>query len=160
MDLQWVEQYTIWHEYAIESVAISADGNTVVTGSYDETAKIVKLNRYLQWEERYTIPHEKAIRSVAISADGNTVVTGSYDGMSKIVRLSPADTFDRVLLLRLCAWNKKHDEVQAWHTGWVKSVMDTFDEADQERIKREFAGTKRSTNIASTQRSISNNNNQ
>jgi WD40 repeat protein len=145
---QWAEQYTIWHEYAIESVAISADGNTVVTGSYDETAKIVKLNGS-QWEERYTIRHEKAIRSVAISADGNTVVTGSYDGMSKIVRLSPADTFDQALLLRLCAWKKKHGRVRAWHTGWVKSVMDTLDAADQERIKREFGGEP-----------ISNNNNQ
>ena len=41
---QWKEQYTISHEKMINSVAISGDGKTVVTGSVDETAKIVKLN--------------------------------------------------------------------------------------------------------------------
>ena len=60
---QWEEQYTIRHGDPINSVAISADGNTVVTGSDDETAKIVKRDgSRSQWEERYTIRHKNRFR--------------------------------------------------------------------------------------------------
>ncbi len=37
----WLEQYTIEHDDIVLSVAISADGNRVVTGSVDKTAKIM-----------------------------------------------------------------------------------------------------------------------
>ena len=39
---------------AVVSVAISADGNRVVTGSWDNTAKIVAWNGNA-WVEQYTI---------------------------------------------------------------------------------------------------------
>ena len=58
------------------SVAISADGNKVVTGSLDNTAKIVAWNGNA-WIEQYTIRIIIGLYSVAISADGNRVVTGS-----------------------------------------------------------------------------------
>jgi WD40 repeat protein len=66
------------------SVAISADGKTVVTGSYDRAAKIVQWDGS-QWKKQYIL-HGSRIRSVAISADGKTVVTGFFDGTAKIVQ--------------------------------------------------------------------------
>jgi WD40 repeat protein len=79
---------------SIELVAISADGNTVVTGSDWDTTKI------LAWDGRQWAEHviydggENANASVAISADGNTVVTGSWDTTVKIVTRN-ADTWTK-----------------------------------------------------------------
>ncbi len=80
----WLEQYTIRHNGLVDSVAISADGNKVVTGSEDGTAKIVAWDGNA-WIEQHTIRHNGVVRSVAISADGNRVVTGSADNTAKIV---------------------------------------------------------------------------
>ena len=76
--------WTVRHNSWINSVAISADGKTAVTGSYGETAKIVKWNGNT-WTE-HTIRHDAAVGSVAISPDGNTIVTGSVDKTAKIVK--------------------------------------------------------------------------
>ncbi len=80
----WVEQYTVQHNSSVYSVAISADGNRVVTGFADGTAKIIAWNGNA-WVEQYTIRHTRVVNSVAISADGNRVVTGSWDDTAKIV---------------------------------------------------------------------------
>ncbi len=43
----------------VQSVAISADGNTVVTGSHYEGAKIVQWKgSRSQWVEQYIIPYK------------------------------------------------------------------------------------------------------
>ena len=76
--------WTVRHNSWINSVAISADGKTAVTGSYGKTAKIVKWNGNT-WTE-HTIRHDAAVGSVAISPDGNTIVTGSDDKTAKIVK--------------------------------------------------------------------------
>ncbi len=73
----------------VQSVAISADGNTVVTGSDYEGAKIVQWKgSRSQWVEQYMIPYKSLVEPVAISADGNTVVAGSWDNTAKIVKLN------------------------------------------------------------------------
>jgi WD40 repeat protein len=83
------EQYEIRYNEDVRSVAISADGNKVVTGSHD-TAKIVAWDGNA-WVEQYTIRHTgiwgqyRYVQSVAISADGNKVVTGSWDNTAKLV---------------------------------------------------------------------------
>jgi len=76
--------WTLQHNDSISSVAISADGKTVVTGSEDKTAKIVKWNGNT-WVEQRTITHDRDVTSVAISPDGNTVATGSCDNTAKIL---------------------------------------------------------------------------
>ena len=75
----WIEAFIAQHNDLVTSVAISADGNRVVTGSWDNTAKIVDWNG-AAWGEVYTIAHGGWARSVAISADSNKVVTGAIDG--------------------------------------------------------------------------------
>ncbi len=108
----WLEQYTIAHDDGlVDSVAISADGNRVVTGSQDSTAKIVAWNGNA-WIEDHTIRHADIVTSVAISADGNRVVTGSDDNTAKIV-----------------AWNGnawvEQDTIR--HAGMVHSVAISAD---------------------------------
>lgn len=65
------------HEQSISSVAISADGQTIVSGSADQTVRV--WNR----EGSEIVPslrgHRAPVMSVAISADGKTVVSGSED---------------------------------------------------------------------------------
>jgi len=73
----WIETLTVQCQAEIRSIAISADGDTVVAGS--RGAEIVSRNRAL-----YIIEPEAQFRSVAISADGDTVVTGAWDGKARI----------------------------------------------------------------------------
>ena len=70
------------HSAPISSVAFSPDGQRIVTGSGDQTAKV--------WEaasgrELLTLKgHSNAIRSVAFSPDGQRIVTGSWDQTAKV----------------------------------------------------------------------------
>ncbi|MHC5597264.1 MAG: WD40 repeat domain-containing protein [Nostoc sp.] len=74
------------HEKAIYSVAFSADGQTVASGSYDQTIKLWNLQT---GQLLHTLEgHEKAIYSLAFSADGQTLASGSADTTIKIWRLS------------------------------------------------------------------------
>jgi WD40 repeat protein len=77
-------EYTFGQNAMVTSVAISADGNRVVTGLGNGTAKIVAWNGNA-WVEQYNIRHGATVESVAISADGNRVVTGSRDNTANIV---------------------------------------------------------------------------
>jgi hypothetical protein len=79
-----IKQDTISHNDKVWSVAVSADGTRVVTGSWDNTAKIVVWNGNA-WVKQYTIRHNGPVDSVAISADGTRVVTGFKDNTAKIV---------------------------------------------------------------------------
>ena len=70
------------HTYIVSSVAISADGQTLVSGSYDKTIKIwnMQTRQLLHTLSGYT----DLVRSVAISADEQTLVSGSDDKTIKI----------------------------------------------------------------------------
>ena len=70
------------HEDAVTSVAISADGQTIVSGSYDKTVRL--------WD-RQGNPigqpwrgHDGSVRSVAISADGQIIVSGDGEGTLRL----------------------------------------------------------------------------
>jgi predicted NACHT family NTPase len=70
------------HLDKVTSVAFSPDGQRIVTGSYDQTAKV--------WEtasgrELVTLKgHRAEISSVAFSSDGQRIVTGSGDNTAKV----------------------------------------------------------------------------
>jgi len=70
------------HSGSVNSIAISPDGNTLVSGSADNTIKIWNLGTGVL---KFTlIGHSGSVNSVAISLDGNTLVSGSYDKTIKI----------------------------------------------------------------------------
>src|SRR5262245_12659241 len=89
-DLQWVLRANLagWrrsvhalrlllrHEDRVLAVAVSPDGNTLLTGSADRTARL--------WDRAtgkglLTLEHDDAVRAVAFSPDGKKILTGSGD---------------------------------------------------------------------------------
>ena len=70
------------HTQGIHSVAISPDGQTLVSGSEDKTIKVWELST---GKLVYTLTgHEDGVRSVAISPDGQILVSGSADHTIKV----------------------------------------------------------------------------
>ncbi|MCB9000328.1 MAG: hypothetical protein H6540_09755, partial [Bacteroidales bacterium] len=70
------------HSGGVRSVALSADGSRVVSGSDDNTLKVWDM---ASGEELRTLTgHSGGVRSVALSADGSRVVSGSDDNTLKV----------------------------------------------------------------------------
>jgi WD40 repeat protein len=75
------ERNVLVHSTSVASVAISADGKTIVSGSKDGTLKL--------WDNvgkpiGQSFQHKGDLVSAAISADGKTIVSGSKDGTLKL----------------------------------------------------------------------------
>jgi hypothetical protein len=80
------------HKGWVNAVAFSPDGNTVITGSDDCTARLWDVATGVPVTE--PLPHEANVRSVAFSPDGKSVCTGSVDGTARLwqtVPLPPAE---------------------------------------------------------------------
>ncbi len=92
------------HTWTVNSVAISSDGSTIVSGSDDKTIKIWDLATGT--EKRTLTGHIQWVHCIAISPDGSTIVSGSYDNTIKIWDLATG-TEKRTL---------------TGHTLWVDSV--------------------------------------
>jgi WD40 repeat protein/serine/threonine protein kinase len=70
------------HLAVVNSVAYSPDGQRIVTGSFDRTAKVWDA---VSGRELLTLKgHGDGITSVAYSPDGQRVVTGGYDETAKV----------------------------------------------------------------------------
>jgi WD40 repeat protein len=73
------------HNEAVLSVAISPDGQTIVSGSGDRTIKIWRL---ATGELLHTLTgHSDVVYAVAISRDGKTIISGSGDQTIKVWRM-------------------------------------------------------------------------
>ncbi len=74
-----------WHSGSVNCVAISPDGQTLVSGSHDKTIKLWNLHN---GELKRTLEgHSHSVNCVAISPDGQTLVSGSYDKTIKLWNL-------------------------------------------------------------------------
>ncbi len=83
------EQQTLkGHTAEVLSVAYSPDGQTIASGSGDNTIRLWDINTGEQRGQPLT-GHGDAVRSVTYSPDGQTIATGSDD---RTVRLWDADT--------------------------------------------------------------------
>jgi WD40 repeat protein len=80
------DQTLTGHDDIVQSVSISPDGNTLVSGSDDNTIKIWDL---ATGQLRQTLGHDDIVQSVSISPDGSTLVSGSADRTIKIWRVTP-----------------------------------------------------------------------
>ena len=77
-----LQQTLTGHSKSVYSVAYSPNGQTLASGSWDNTIKLwnVKTGNLLQTLEG----HSKDISSVAYSPDGQTLASGSVDGTIKL----------------------------------------------------------------------------
>jgi WD40 repeat protein len=70
------------HMAAVNSVAFSPDGQRIVTGSFDQTAKVWEAS---SGKEVFTLKgHRHRVLSAGFSPDGQRIVTGSLDGTAKV----------------------------------------------------------------------------
>jgi WD40 repeat protein/tRNA A-37 threonylcarbamoyl transferase component Bud32 len=92
------------HSDRVNSVAISPNGETLVSGSWDDTINIWHLK---MGKLKTTITgHSNGVNSVAISPDGETLVSGSWDKTIKI-------------------WHLKTGKLKTTitgHSSWVRAV--------------------------------------
>ncbi len=104
------EILTLWgHTQAVNSVAFSADGKRIVSGSQDQAVSVWNADT---GREVLTLwGHTDSIQSVAFSADGKRIVSGSDDGEIKVW---DADWGQQILTLRA-------------HKIWVRSVVISTD---------------------------------
>jgi WD40 repeat protein/uncharacterized caspase-like protein len=70
------------HLDAVDAVAISANGRTVLTGSLDHTARLWEVSTGK--ELRRFEGHSQRVTSVAFSPDGRAVLTGSWDSAARL----------------------------------------------------------------------------
>lgn len=73
----------------INSVAISSDGKSIVSGSSDHIVRVWDLQ---SGQYRELKGHTAPVNSVAISADGNIVVSGSYDKTVRVWNLETGES--------------------------------------------------------------------
>ena len=69
------------HQDAILDVALSPDGKSLLTGSYDNTAKLWSIDGRLLVTFK---GHTYGVNTVAFAPDGNSFLTGSYDRTVKL----------------------------------------------------------------------------
>lgn len=108
--VEWKEDHFYYpHSAGVTCTKFSADGMKVVTGSYDNTAKLwdIKTENLLNT----FIGHKEGITSVDISGDGSKVVTGSYDSTAILWNIS----------------NSEMTRTFAGHSGRIKCVAFSSD---------------------------------
>ena len=69
------------HTDSVLSVVFAPDGNSILTGSSDQTAKLWSLDGHLLQTFQ---GHDSEVLSVAFAPDGNSILTGSSDQTAKL----------------------------------------------------------------------------
>jgi uncharacterized caspase-like protein len=90
------------HSDPVYSVAFSADGKTLASGSWDNTIKLWELATGR--ELRTLTGHSSWVRSVAFSADGKTLASGSLDKTIKLWRVAGGELLASLIALDKTDW--------------------------------------------------------
>jgi len=69
------------HTSSVNAVALSADGQTIISGSDDKTVRVWSVEGTLL---RTPEGHTGYVRAVALSADGQTIISGSDDNTVRV----------------------------------------------------------------------------
>lgn len=77
------------HSDLVTDLAVSGDGNTLVTGSKDKTVRVWEAGTGKQI--RLFQGHHEGVTAVAVRADGRQAASGGEDGSIRLWDLSPAD---------------------------------------------------------------------
>jgi predicted NACHT family NTPase len=97
------------HSNFVNAVAVTADGQRAISGSYDKTLKVWNLET---GELQFTLEgHRDWVNAVAVTADGKRAISGSGDNTLKV-------------------WNLETGELQftlEGHSDWVNAVAVTAD---------------------------------
>lgn len=101
------------HDNAVVSVDFSPDGNTVVTGSKDQTAKIWFI-KHGQRESLMTLKgHKGTVFWVRFFPDGKRILTASNDGSIRIWDTSSGKVISEITVLKYhdyINWKQPRDE--------------------------------------------------
>lgn len=91
------------HSEAVASVAISPDGQTVASGSHDQTVKLWNLQTGKLTRTLYG--HTQPVLSVAMSPDGQQIISGSLDETIKQWNISTGQQIRSLKTDGYVAWN-------------------------------------------------------
>jgi WD40 repeat protein len=70
------------HSHSVNALAVTPDGQTLISGSDDKTIKIWDL---VTGAEKFTLQgHSDLVNAIALTPDGKTVICGSGDNTIKI----------------------------------------------------------------------------
>jgi centriolar protein POC1 len=72
----------VGHKGAVNCVTVSPSGQTIVSGSSDETVKI--WNNSVEGYSQTIKSHSAPVKSVALNQDGSLLLTGSDDKSLKV----------------------------------------------------------------------------
>ena len=90
------------HENTVLGAQFSADGKTVVTASWDKTARLWDV---ASGKELLVLRgHESSVSGAQFSADGKTVVTASGDKTARLWRCDACRAVDDAMVASLRQW--------------------------------------------------------
>ena len=95
----------VGHKGPVHSLAISPNGQTIVSGSADDTVRIWKNT--VEGFSQTIKTHSQPVKSVALNQDGSLLLTGSNDKILRVFQLH-----DRKFMFSIQA-----------HSNWVNSAQ-------------------------------------
>jgi hypothetical protein len=96
----------------VHSVAVTPDGQRIVTGGADGTARVWDI---VSGRELLTLKgHTRPVHSVAVTADGRRLITGSEDGTLKVWEAAAPE--------QVAVWQRQEQEAARRLASWQRPV--------------------------------------